>query len=350
MSARIQDRPGQDAIAQKGWRAAHKWLLLRRTSQIGILALFMISALLAVPHSENSAQSDGNTSVQSSGSSATPLLDVSPLQLMQEGGGVSTSENNPAASPKNKPKPTTGFWIIKGNLSSSLFLDAIPLTDPYLLLQMLAAGFKPAATAILGALIVAIFYLLIGGRVFCSWVCPVNMITDAASWARRRFGIKANHPLPANTRYWFMGGTFVAAALTGTLALEWVNPVSLAHRGLLFGMGAGLWFLVGVFLYDLFVAQRGWCGHLCPMGAFYSLLGKTALIRVAAPLRDDCNDCMDCFAVCPEPQVIRPALKKVGQDSPVIFDSRCTTCGRCIDVCGKKVFRLTHRFNPRSSS
>jgi len=35
-------------------------------------------------------------------------------------------------------------------------------------------------------------------------------------------------------------------------------------------------------------------------------------VRVAAPNRKACDDCMDCFAVCPEPQVIRPALKQVG--------------------------------------
>ena len=291
MSARNPSRPAQDAIETKGWLAAYKWLLLRRISQLGILALFMIG-------------------------------------------------------------PWFGIWIIKGNMSSSLLLDVVPLTEPYIFLQMLATGFLPAfsATVITGVIILTAFYLLVGGRVFCSWVCPVNMITDAASWTRRRLNIKSNHPLPANTRYWFLAGTLVAAALTGALAMEWVNPVSVTHRGLFFGMGAGLWFLVALFLYDAFVATRGWCGHLCPMGALYSLLGKVALLRVAAPRRDDCDDCMDCFAVCPEPQVIRPAVKKAGQESPVILDSRCTACGRCIDVCSKQVFRLTHRFDQRSSS
>jgi ferredoxin-type protein NapH len=332
MIARTQNRPGQDAIASKGWLVAHKWLLLRRISQLLILALFMISPWFGVWISKGSA-------------SSSPEQEA--VSLVNTGNLVSSL---PSGLAQKAPPPTDVFWIIKGNLSSSLVLDTIPLTDPYLFLQMLAAGFLPAATAVVGALILAAFYMLIGGRVFCSWVCPVNMITDGASWTRRRFNIKSNHAPHANTRYWFLAGTFVAAALTGTLAMEWANPVSIAHRGLFFGMGAGLWILVALFLYDLFVASRGWCGHLCPMGAFYSLLGKTALLRVAAPLRDACDDCMDCFAVCPEPQVIRPALKKAGQDTPVILDSRCTTCGRCIDVCGKQVFRLTHRFDQRSSS
>jgi ferredoxin-type protein NapH len=34
-------RPGAEAIAEKGWLGAHKWLILRRSSQIGILLLFL---------------------------------------------------------------------------------------------------------------------------------------------------------------------------------------------------------------------------------------------------------------------------------------------------------------------
>ena len=36
------ERIGAEAVAAKGWLAAHKWLLLRRVSQISILALFLL--------------------------------------------------------------------------------------------------------------------------------------------------------------------------------------------------------------------------------------------------------------------------------------------------------------------
>lgn len=244
--------------------------------------------------------------------------------------------------------PWFGVWIVKGNLSSSLTLDVLPLTDPLLVLQTLVTGHLPYSSALIGAAIVLVFYVLVGGRVFCSWVCPVNVVTDAAAWSRRRFGIKTGRVPDAATRYWLLAGILVAAAVTGRLAWEWVNPVSLLHRGIIFGMGGGLAVIVGIFLYDLLVASRGWCGHLCPMGAFYGLLGRKALLRVSATNRKACDDCMDCFAVCPEPQVIRPALKKVGQDSPLILAPDCTACGRCIDVCDKNVFKMTHRFDQRS--
>ena len=113
--------------------------------------------------------------------------------------------------------------------------------------------------------------------------------------------------------------TLVLALATGTIAWELVNPVSMFHRGLIFGMGAGWAVILAMFLFDLFVSNDGWCGHLCPVGAFYSLIGKVSLVRTVAVRRAACNDCMDCFVVCPEPQVIRPALKGVDGAGPVIL-------------------------------
>lgn len=244
--------------------------------------------------------------------------------------------------------PWFGLWILKGNLSASLLLNSIPLTDPLLTLQMLLAGHWPYLTAWTGALIVLAFYLIVGGRSFCSWACPVNLVTDAAAWLRRRLGLKTGRAPDANTRYWLLAGILLATTLSGMLVWEWVNPVSLLHRALVFGLSGSLALIAAIFLYDLLLANGGWCGHLCPLGAFYSLLGKAALLRVSAVGRAQCDDCLDCFVVCPEPQVIRPALKAAGQSHPLILDGNCTNCGRCIDVCEQQVFKMTHRFDQRS--
>jgi ferredoxin-type protein NapH len=75
------------------------------------------------------------------------------------------------------------------------------------------------------------------------------------------------------------------------------------------------------------------------VGAFYNLVGVKSLLRVNAAQRQACNDCMECFVICPEPHVIKPALKGGGTGaSPVILSSDCTNCGRCIDICAKDVF------------
>ncbi len=244
----------------------------------------------------------------------------------------------------------TGPWfalsIAKGTLASSRTLDVLPLTDPYVLLQSLFARHWPETTAIVGALIVLAAYLLLGGRTYCSWVCPINPVTDLAASIRRRLGVRQTAKLRPELRNYLAVAVLVVSAVSGTIAWELVNPVTAFHRALVFGLPFAATGALAIFVFDLFVAKDGWCGHLCPVGAFYGALGKVSLLRVSASGRAACDDCMDCFAVCPEPQVISPALRgeRTGA-SPVIASGDCTLCGACVDVCPRDVFRFAHRFD-----
>jgi ferredoxin-type protein NapH len=244
--------------------------------------------------------------------------------------------------------PWAGLWLVKGTLASSLTLGLLPLSDPYILLQSLAAGHLTGTSALIGAAIIVAVYAVIGGRVYCAWVCPVNIVTDAAHWLRRRLALDKGWQPNRNTRFWVLAMTLVVSWLTGSVVWELVNPVTMLHRGLLFGMGFA-WTVVGaVFVFDLVVSRRGWCGHLCPVGAFYGLVGAAAVLRVSAAGRARCNDCMDCFVVCPEPHVIAPSLNGAARGiGPVIAHRDCTNCGRCIDVCSKRVFRFAARRDGR---
>lgn len=239
-----------------------------------------------------------------------------------------------------------GVWLLKGNLSASLVADSVPLNDPFVLAQSLAAGHLPQLSAVIGAAIVIAFYLLVGGRSFCAWVCPLNVVTDSALWLRRSAGIKGGHAPAKSLRLWLLGAVLLFSAISGSLLWELINPVSLLQRELIFGTGLGLVLVAAIFVYDLTIAQRGWCGHICPMGAAYGLLGQGALLRIRADQRAACDDCMDCFKVCPEPQLLKPVLK--GEGTSIIRSGACSNCGRCIDVCEQQVFRFGHRFEIRS--
>ena len=271
-------------LSDRGLWQRNKWLLLRRTTQFSILFLFLLG-------------------------------------------------------------PWFGIWWLKGNLASSVVLDTVDLTDPFILLQSLASGHDVGQTALIGAVIVFVFYFLVGGRVYCSWVCPINVVTDAANWLRNRLKLNLSWSLKKTTRLWIMVMALATSAVTGAIAWEAVNPITMLQRGLVFGMGLAWVIVLAVFLFDLVVTRRGWCSHLCPVGAFYGLVGKRSLVRMNAPERTACTDCGDCFRVCPEPHVIIPALKpEKDTDTSVILDSDCTNCGRCIDVCDEGVFRFSTRF------
>ncbi len=279
--------PGREARRRHGFLAANHWLIARRVVQLGFFMLFAIG-------------------------------------------------------------PWFGFWIAKGTLASSMILGVLPLTDPLIFVQSLLAQLIPETNAIIGALIVVVAYLLIGGRIYCSWVCPINPVTDLAAWCRRNLGVGKGWALNPQSRLWVLGAVLISSVATGTIVFELINPITGLYRGLLFGVSWGLMSVVVIFLFDVFVAKQGWCGYVCPVGAFYGLLNETALLRVSARNRERCDDCMDCYIVCPEMHVISPALKgeKTGT-GPVITSPDCTACGRCIDVCPERVFTFTHRFDAR---
>jgi ferredoxin-type protein NapH len=241
--------------------------------------------------------------------------------------------------------PLFGVWLVQGNLASSLTLDILPLSDPYVMLQGVMAGHFPVTEGLIGVAIVVSFYWLVGGRVYCAWVCPVNIVTDLAAWLRRKLGLKVSSPFSKSTRYWLLALTLILPIITGAIVWELFNPVSLMFRGIVFGMGWAWMVIIGIFVFDVFISQRGWCGHICPVGAFYSLIGTKSMLRISADKREQCDDCNDCYVVCPEPKVIQPALKGADKGvSALIDDSLCTNCGRCIDICHEDVFNFSNRF------
>ncbi|KON59499.1 quinol dehydrogenase [Vibrio parahaemolyticus] len=282
MAKNLAQNAGKEAVEKLGWWHAHRFLILRRLCQLTIIALFMAG-------------------------------------------------------------PTLG--VLTGNLSSSMLFDTVPLSDPLIVLQALATGHIPEFNALLGVVIVVVFYAILAPRAFCAWVCPLNIVTDLAAWLRRKFNIKASYRWSPAIRYWLIPVLMLGSALSGAILWTWLDPVAALHRGLVFGMGAG-WVLIAlVFVLDLLLVEHGWCGHLCPLGATYGVIGRKSLLRVTAVRREDCTKCMDCFYVCPEPEVLRQPLKEGDRR---VMDQNCISCGRCLDVCPEHVFEFKNRLNVKN--
>ncbi|HHI4989647.1 quinol dehydrogenase ferredoxin subunit NapH [Vibrio parahaemolyticus] len=282
MAKNLAQNAGKEAVEKLGWWRAHRFLILRRLCQLTIIALFIAG-------------------------------------------------------------PTLG--VLTGNLSSSMLFDTVPLSDPLIVLQALATGHIPEFNALLGVVIVVVFYAILAPRAFCAWVCPLNILTDLAAWLRRKFNIKASYRWSPAIRYWLIPVLMLGSALSGAILWTWLDPVAALHRGLVFGMGAG-WVLIAlVFVLDLLLVEHGWCGHLCPLGATYGVIGRKSLLRVTAVRREDCTKCMDCFYVCPEPEVLRQPLKEGDRR---VMDQNCISCGRCLDVCPEQVFEFKNRLNVKN--
>lgn len=223
-----------------------------------------------------------------------------------------------------------GEPLLSGNLSSSELVGVVPMADPFAVLQILLTRAMPESEVLIGAGLILLLYGLIAGRIFCAWVCPVNLVTDLAGWLRRRLNIKDLLYLPRSTRYLVLIATLLLSAITAVAAFEWISPIGMLHRELIYGIGLGWIAVLGVFIFDLFVIRHGWCGHLCPLGAFYALLGRRSARLVVAFDTASCTHCGECAGICPEPQVLN--LKKIEQAGQV-DPGECSACGRCVGSC-----------------
>ncbi len=290
----------------------HRFLFLRRISQLSILILFIL----------------GNTSLITIASNIH-IVFANNISKFEDYG------KNPAiAIPKDTILPHP---ILEGNLSFSKIFNTIPLSDPLAFMQILLSGGAITLDLILGVIIVCGIYGVFLGRGFCAFVCPMNLITDLANFLRRIFKLK-NSPIiiiKPNARYLILIISLILSFIFGFLAWESISPISMLHRSLIFGLGSGAFGVLAIFLFDLLIMRHGFCGHICPLGASYSLIGKLSLLKVEHNL-NNCTKCHQCIRICPEPQV----LGIIGKKSGTINNSECIKCGRCIEVCNDSALKF----------
>ena len=221
-------------------------------------------------------------------------------------------------------------FVLSGNLSSSNLFKTIPLSDPFAVLQIYLASLSIDTAALIGALIIMLLYGLLLGRAFCSWVCPVNMISDFSAFVRRKLHLKAEKSLllSKNLRYYVL---FVCLALSFILSLpvfESFSYIGIIHRGIIFGSVSWIFVAFIIFCIDTFLSPRATCSHFCPLGAFYALISRFAFLKIKYRL-NKCTKCYKCVQICPEKQV----LSLIAKNSGLVKSGECIRCARCIEVC-----------------
>nr|WP_264465148.1 4Fe-4S binding protein [Eggerthella sinensis] len=160
---------------------------------------------------------------------------------------------------------------------------------------------KTVVPPMLIALVVGVVLVIVFGRAFCAWGCPVPLL-------RRLFGLKSPEEkrakreggvlgIPdserggvADSRNWILGGTVLSAAVFGFPVFCLICPV-----GLTFATIVALWRLfqfnevaLSLLVFPAMlvievVVLRKWCSRFCPLGALLSLVAR--LNRTFRPRR-----------------------------------------------------------------
>ncbi|KAA0015320.1 hypothetical protein B6U81_00165 [Thermoplasmatales archaeon ex4484_30] len=174
------------------------------------------------------------------------------------------------------------------------------------------------------------FSSILFGRAACGWACPIGFLQDLTKGRRTKSKIdrKARY-----LKYAILAAIPPACYVTGTLAYTDICPIggltaTLPHLAINPG---GYTFTVyffpkmiilAGFFFLIILMTRGWCRHLCPVGAMMAQFNKVSILQLEY-YEEKCIKCFKCAKVCPM-QINMPYERKSGE---------CIRCGHCIDAC-----------------
>lgn len=193
-------------------------------------------------------------------------------------------------------------------------------------------------------LFVVVATALIYGRVYCGYLCPQTIFSEAAQWweakvtrfVKMRWAGSPPTVLRARERVLSLAGIAVASVFLAFVFISYfVEPADLLQRLMSFdvqtaGGVSGVVVTIFTFLDFAFVRQT-FCTTVCPYGYLQGMLvDKNSLLVHYRDESHSCIECKKCVRVCPMEIDIRDSPKQM----------ECVHCGECIDACGEVLGRL----------
>lgn len=232
-----------------------------------------------------------------------------------------------------------GIYNIIGNMYS-FTIFGVDIVDPAMAIQTTILSMD-LTYVVLAGVIIPIVLALFFGKVFCSWMCPFNTLSEY--WQiltkkifrkrYRRSRLKNYGKNPKAVYYWIiLLSLFAMSILLGFPLITFLSApgiISSEIAHIIMGMGAGLELLI--FLSIIFVEglffKRYWCKYICPVGGILSVFRfkNTLHIEVNEKNCTCASNVEPCSFNCPF-----DLSPKKGNIYPFCFN-----CGQCIKTCEK---------------
>ncbi|MFZ4537551.1 NapH/MauN family ferredoxin-type protein [Propionivibrio sp.] len=224
--------------------------------------------------------------------------------------------------------------LLEGALTASRFAG-FHLIDLNSALQVMLAHKHIIINLVIGTGTVFVIWLLLGGRTFCSWVCPYHLLaewTESLHLYLVKKKLVTDQPMDRRMRTisWFL---FALLAIgTGYTVFEAISPTGILSRALIYGAGVALLWVLALLVFEVFFSRRAWCRYACPIGLTYGVVGILSPVRILYTL-DGCFHEGDCRKVCLVPHVLDTVIKGRAVNTEVPIGPDCTRCGLCVDTC-----------------
>ena len=220
----------------------------------------------------------------------------------------------------------------------SMRIGGWDLTDPLAAAEAIVAS-RSVYGPLLMSILVPVLVTLVLGKVFCSWICPANLLFEISGKLRKLLRLAELPPAEVEfsrvNKYVLLVIGLLFAAVVGLPIFALIYPPAAMSRLIhawIFGTSlTGILILLGIIaLVEVIISPRWWCRTMCPGGALYGLIGWPRLLRVKLDT-DRCTKCRKCVPVC-EPG-LDPVLESYGIE--------CDNCGECVRHCPDRALRYT---------
>jgi len=207
------------------------------------------------------------------------------------------------------------------------------------------------SVAAMGFLLVCV---LLFGRVYCSFICPMGTFQDIANRCKKRT-YKKNKPILRwsilavflilfNLGYTIAIGLLDPYSAYGRMASHIFKPIYLLMNNLLAGVFNYTFYKMEIAMLSIFsfiVASltfviigvlawakgRLYCNTVCPVGTILGFLNKFSLFKIRID-SDKCASCGICEKKC--------KASCIDSKTKSIDYSRCVNCFNCLNSCNKK--------------
>jgi polyferredoxin len=186
-------------------------------------------------------------------------------------------------------------------------------------------------SAVFVMLIALVIGLLLTGKSFCGWICPLGTVEELLGKLGRRLWPRIYDKVPRSVervlqllKYVLLVWILVQTARTGKLFFEPYDPYynlfniwtdTIAWTGYL---------VVGLTVVASLFIERPFCRYACPLGGLNGFFNSFSLLQIK---RDSstCIDCGRCDKAC-------PVHVRVSQHSAV-RNVECMRCLKCVEAC-----------------
>jgi polyferredoxin len=222
-------------------------------------------------------------------------------------------------------------------ISLILFPVTFYYFSPYLIIDGASQGIVTGSFLMFALLFAT---ALVGGRVFCGWLCPAGGL--------QRVCCKINNKnFKVGKRDWikyFIWVPWIAVIVLLFIRagrIQSIDPLYQTYYGIsvsdVYSLVLFLVIAGAIALISVIAGKRGSCHSVCWMAPFMIIgrtirnIGKWPSLRLKAGV-ENCIDCKTCSRNCPMSLDVNEMVKRGAMEH-----TECILCGTCVDTCPKEV-------------